>query len=246
MSSSGTLSSADAALASSPRCCAYLRAVVPVSASMRRTPAATPLSLSPAIEPMSPVRRTWVPPQSSTDQPMALPPAPRSSPMATTRTSSPYFSPNSARAPEAMRVVDRHQPRGHRRVLQHDVVGDVLDPLDLLRRHRLGMREIEAQPVGRDQRALLRDVVAEHLAQRLVQEMGGRMVLPDRAAARVVDLERERSADLERALLDRAGMHEQVAGLLLGVGDAEAHALAGHDARYRRPGRRTRRRTASG
>ena len=47
---------------------------------------------------MSPVRRTWVPPQSSTDQPIVLPVP---SPIATTRTSSPYFSPNSARAPEA-------------------------------------------------------------------------------------------------------------------------------------------------
>ena len=44
-------------------------------------------------------------------------------------------------------------------------------------------------------------------------------------AAGVIDLERERVADLQRALLDRAGMHEQVARLLLGVGDAEAHAV---------------------
>ena len=47
---------------------------------------------------MSPVRRTCVPPHSSTDQPSVLPPP---SPIATTRTSSPYFSPNSARAPAA-------------------------------------------------------------------------------------------------------------------------------------------------
>ena len=174
------------------------------------------------MSPMSPVRRTWVPPHSSTDQPMVLPPP---SPIATTRTSSPYFSPNSARAPERERIVERHQARGDRRILQHDVVGDVLDPLDLLRAHRLGMREVEAQPVGRDQRALLRDVIAEHLAQRLVQQMRRRMVRADGAAARMIDLERERRADLERALLDRAGMHEHVAGLLLGVGDAEAHAV---------------------
>ena len=77
-------------------------------------------------------------------------------------------------------ILERHQPRGHRRVLQHDVIGDVLDPLQLLSRHRLRVREIEAQPVGHHQRALLRHVVAEHLAQRLVQQMGRRMVLPDR------------------------------------------------------------------
>ena len=128
------------------------------------------------------------------------------------------------------RIVERHQPRGHRRILQHEVVGDVLDLLDLLRRHRLRMREVEAQPVGRDQRALLRDVIAEHLAQRLVQQMRRRMVAADGAAARVIDLERKRGAGLQRALLHRADVHEQVAGLLLRVGDAEAHAVGGHHA----------------
>ena len=98
MASSGARSSAAAVLASSPRWRADLRAVAPVSASMRRTPAATAFSVSPAITPISPVRRTWVPPHSSTDQPMVLPVP---SPIATTRTSSPYFSPNRARAPEA-------------------------------------------------------------------------------------------------------------------------------------------------
>ena len=80
------------------------------------------------------------------------------------------------------------------------------------------MREVEAQPVGRDQRALLRDVIAEHLAQRLVEEMRRRMVAPDRAAASMIDLERTARAGLQRALLDRAGVDEQVARLLLGVG----------------------------
>ena len=98
---------------------------------------------------------------------MVLPPP---SPIATTRTSSPYFSPNSARAPEAIGVVAAQEPRNHRRVLQHDVVGDILDALDLLGAHRLRMREIETQAIGRDQRALLRHVIAENLAQRLVQQ----------------------------------------------------------------------------
>ena len=41
------------------------------------------------------------------------------------------------------------------------------------------MREIEAQPVGRDQRSLLRDMVAEHLAQRFVEKMRRGMILAD-------------------------------------------------------------------
>ena len=64
----------------------------PVTASMRRTPAATPPSDVTAKRPMSPVARTWVPPHSSW----------LTSPTVTTRTLSPYFSPKSAMAPPAM------------------------------------------------------------------------------------------------------------------------------------------------
>ncbi len=46
----------------------------------------------------------------------------------------------------------------------------------------------------------------------------------------MVDFELQRGADLQRALLHRADMHEQIAGLLLRVGDAELDALAGQHA----------------
>ena len=168
------------------------------------------------------------------------------SPIATTRTSSPYFSPNSARAPEAMRIVDRHQPRRHRRVLQHDVVGDVLDALDLVRAHRLGMREVEAQPVGRDQRALLRHVVAEHLAQRLVQQMRRRMVLRGwRCGAR----DRPSSASAAPTLsapsstVPRCTNRSPAFFCVSVTGSARRPRSS---CRCRRPGRRTRHRTASG
>ena len=55
---------------------------------MRRTPAAIDSSLSILKKPMSPVRRTWVPPQSSLEGPRV-----------TTRTVSPYFSPKIIMAP---------------------------------------------------------------------------------------------------------------------------------------------------
>ena len=45
-----------------------------------------------------------------------------------------------------------------------------------------------------------------------------------------VDLERERLADLQRALLDRAVMDEQVAGLLWVSVTSTAHAVAAHRA----------------
>ena len=54
------------------------------------------------------------------------------------------------------------------------------------------MREVEAQPIGRDERTLLRHVIAEDLAQRLVQKVRGRMILPDGAAPLVIDLKHQR------------------------------------------------------
>ena len=44
----------------------------------------------------------------------------------------------------------------------------------------------------------------------------------------VIDLEGKRRADLERALLDLAEVHVEIAGALLRVGDREAHPFAGH------------------
>src|SRR3984893_7325852 len=100
MSSSVVRNSTAAVLASAMASLTCFRAWLPVSASMRRTPEATALSPVIEIRPISPVRRTWVPPHNSTDQPSALLPCSRSVlPIDTTRTSSPYFSPNSARAP---------------------------------------------------------------------------------------------------------------------------------------------------
>ncbi len=106
-----------------------------------------------------------------------------------------FLAEQGARAP-THRILDGHQPGGNRRIAQYHLVGDVFDRFDLGRRHRLGMRKIEAQPVGRDQRAFLRDVVAEHLAQRLVQQVGGGMILPDGGASLMVDLKRERRTGL--------------------------------------------------
>ena len=54
-------------------------------------------------------------------------------------------------------------------------------------RHRLVVAEVEAQPVGVDERALLLDVLAEHLAQRPVEEVGGGVVAADGVAPGDVD-----------------------------------------------------------
>ena len=73
------------------------------------------------------------------------------------------------------------------------------------------MREVEAQAIGFDQRSLLRDVLAQHLAQGAVQEVRGRVVAADRVATLAVDVERSGLADtrvprsITRVVHDRDG-----------------------------------------
>ena len=64
---------------------------LPVTASIRRIPAAILLSDKILIIPMFPVFLTCVPPHNSTEEPYLM-----------TRTSSPYFSPNNAIAPNSL------------------------------------------------------------------------------------------------------------------------------------------------
>ena len=140
----------------------------PVTASMRRTPAATPVSLTIRNSPISAVLRTCVPPHSSIETPGT----------STTRTTSPYFSPNSAIAPvgDAPRRTASRVDAHRRRAPDLRDSRCASTSRELLRRHRAVVREVEAQPVGRDERARLVHVLAEHLAQRGVQQVRGRVV----------------------------------------------------------------------
>ena len=74
------------------------------------------------------------------------------------------------------RLLLRHQARLDRRVALHDLIAKPLDLGQFFLGHRLGMGEIEPQAVRRDQGALLLNMVADHLAQRLVQNMRRRMI----------------------------------------------------------------------
>ena len=65
-------------------------------------------------------------------------------------------------------LVERHQPRHHLAILKHDIVGDVLDAAQFIRRDRLVMCEVEPEPLRGHQRAALSDVIAEHLPQRFM------------------------------------------------------------------------------
>ncbi len=106
------------------------------------------------------------------------------------------------------------------RVFEHHAIGDLFDLGQFLIGDRLGMGEIETQPVRRNERAFLRDMVAKHLAQSLVQQVGGRMIGANRGAAGVIHFKFERHPVPDFALLDDDVMDEQVADLLGGVFDA--------------------------
>ncbi len=100
----------------------------------------------------------------------------------------------------------------------------------LLRRHRLEVREVEAQPVGRDQRALLLYVRAEHLAQRRVQQVRRAVIERGRLASLPVHLGLERVAEADRSLHQLADMRVRRAALLR-VAHDEAHVTAAQLAR---------------
>ena len=118
-----------------------------------------------------------MPPQSSRAQ----------SPTETTRTSSPYFSPNSAIAPDFDRLRLRHHLGLHRQVGQHQVVDPRLDVASTDARHRAGRGEVEPEPARGVLRARLGGGVTERLAERLVHHVGRRVRAADRAAALDVD-----------------------------------------------------------
>ena len=66
----------------------------------------------------------------------------------------------------------------HERIVGADgPVDELLHLAQLLGRHLLEMREVETQDFGRHQRTLLLDMRAEHLAQRLVHEVRGGVVV---------------------------------------------------------------------
>ena len=66
-------------------------------------------------------------------------------------------------------------------------VGEALHLRELLGRDRLVVREVEAQPIGRDERTRLLHVRPEHLAQRPVQDVGRGVIAPYAVAPHAVD-----------------------------------------------------------
>ena len=143
--------------------------------------------------------RTWVPPHSSREN--------EPSPTSTIRTTSPYFSLNSAIAPSrraSSSVVVIARTDWLARIQRVDVV---LDVGELLGAQRAAVREVEPQLVGPNVGARLAHVVAEPPAQRGVQQMGRRVVAGGRVARCAVDVRAHALAGLERAVLGDQRQH---------------------------------------
>ena len=171
--------------------------------------------------PISPVRPTWVPPQSSIDQ-AVLPSSSPAPPIATTRTSSPYILAEQRHRALGDGGIGRHEPRGDRAVLADARIHLALDLGEVLARDRHRLAHVEAQAVGCVEAAFLRDMRAEAAAQRLVQQVGRAVMGADRRAAGVVHLRLHGLADTRLARLHGAEMHEDVAELPLRVGHSDA------------------------
>src|SRR5690606_28836706 len=93
----------------------------------------------------------------------------------------------------------------------------------LLRLDRLEVAEVEAQALAVDQRALLLDVLAEDLAQRGMQQVGGRVVLRGGLTDTRLDLGTHAGADAQAATGSNAMVQHGTAGLG-GFAHFEAHA----------------------
>ena len=110
-------------------------------------------------------------------------------------------------------------------------VDEALDALELIGRHGLEVREVEAETVGRYERACLVDVVAEHLLECGVEQVGGGVVATDELAPAVVDPGLDLHADGDGSLLDGAVMGDEPALVVLGAVHADVRGGTDETAR---------------
>ena len=211
---------------------------MPTSASTRRTPAPIEDSPRSLTRPSWPERRAWVPPQSSRAQ----------SPTETTRTWSPYFSPNSAIAPAALACSWLMTSACTSRSAASTSLTRASTSREDDSRDGAGGREVEPEPPGRVLRARLGRGLAQRLAERLVHQVGRRVRAADRAAA--VDVDRRRRPRRRRVTSPRddpGPVHDQARDRRLDVVDLDPRRRRRPRSRPgRRAGRRPRRRTACG
>ncbi|OQC09427.1 MAG: hypothetical protein BWX79_01430 [Alphaproteobacteria bacterium ADurb.Bin100] len=125
-----------------------------------------------------------------------------------------------------LRRLDVHHARLGRHV-HHDFGVDAqLDLADLDVGERRVVREVETGALGIDQRALLLHMAAQHFAQRLVHQVGDRVVSHGRTAHQGVDPGGHMVAHVQRALGKRAMVAEHVGLDLLRICHVETRRTA--------------------
>ena len=195
-----------------------------VSASMRRTPEATALSLTILSRPISPVRRDMGAAAQLDGISVAGPFAVGVHAHDDDADLLAVFLAEQRQRALGDGLVGRHEMGLDRRVLHDHGVDQVLDPRGSRRGSSASGARNRIEPPGLDQRALLRHMGAQHLAQRLMQQMGRRMMGAGRRAARMVNFQQHLVADFQRALLHHAVMQEQPMKFFLRVADRELGA----------------------
>ena len=119
------------------------------------------------------------------------------------------------------RFFGRHQPRRDRLIGADFGVHFGFNRRNVLGSQSGRLREIETQPVGRDQRALLCHMRAQPVAQRGVEQVRGRMVGADRIAALDVDRQPDGIAHLDRSRLDHRLLRVEPPQRLRSIVDAQ-------------------------
>ncbi len=141
------------------------------------------------------------------------------------RTVSPYFSSKKASAPGLDGLGHRHEGDADRSVVADDGADLVLDGALLVVGQRAIEREVEAQVVGRHERAGLAGALADDVAQRPVEQVRARVVAHRVGASLRVHDGLHRLADAEPAV-ERAAVDDEATDRLLGVLDREQLAAA--------------------
>src|SRR5690606_11455355 len=113
----------------------------------------------------------------------------------------------------------------HRRVGADLVIDDALQLPQLLGADGFEVAEVETQALTVDQRALLLHMLAQHLAQRGVQQVGGGMVALGRGTHAVIDHGANGGAAVQAAAADHPMVQVGAAGLG-GIAYVETHAGA--------------------
>ena len=127
-------------------------------------------------------------------------------------------------------LLDGQYLRHHGIALQNGVVHQFLHLPQLLRGDGLKVGEVEAQAVRLHQRARLMDVVAQHLLQRRIQQVGSAVSTLDGLAALHINGGVNGVSHVEHTLCQMAVVHELAALVFLYVRHGEHHAVGGDGA----------------